>query len=71
MEQQEPYFLPLQRGPQGLVFDGKRMRKAIQRKTVDYSSPTVEYFEARIPAHFLYHTFSPQLPPEERKEKRE
>jgi len=48
MEQQEPYFLPLQRGPQGLVFDGKRMRKAIQRKTVDYSSPTVEYFEARM-----------------------
>ncbi len=48
---QEPYFMGQggqggqggQRGP--ALRDGKRMRKAIQRKTVDFSCPTVEYFE--------------------------
>ena len=31
--------------PQKMVFDGKRMRKPIQRKTVDYNCPMVEYLE--------------------------
>ena len=30
------------------VFDGKRMRKAIQRKTVDYGSPSCLAFERRV-----------------------
>lgn len=47
----EAYYVPPQQqmgprgGPHGLIFDGKRMRKAIQRKTVDYTCPTVEYSE--------------------------
>ena len=32
----------------GGAFDGKRMRKAIQRKTVDYFSPMMRYTEVSI-----------------------
>jgi hypothetical protein len=28
-----------------MVFDGKRMRKPIQRKTVDFNCPMVEYMQ--------------------------
>ena len=30
---------------QGIMFDGKRMRKAVHRKTVDYNSAVVKYLE--------------------------
>jgi hypothetical protein len=47
---QESYYMPPgQGGPRGpAIRDGKRMRKAIQRKTVDFSCPTVEYFEVKL-----------------------
>lgn len=34
-------------GPQGqgLTYDGKRMRKAVQRRTVDYNSSVIRYLE--------------------------
>jgi hypothetical protein len=45
-DQEAPQFPPgYQPGPQRLVFDGKRMRKPIQRKTVDYNSVIVNYVE--------------------------
>ena len=48
-EQEAPQFPPgYQPGPQRLVFDGKRMRKPIQRKTVDYNSVIVNYVEVNI-----------------------
>lgn len=31
-----------------VMFDGKRMRKAVHRKTVDYNSAIVEYLEVQI-----------------------
>ena len=34
--------------PQRMVFDGKRMRKPIQRKTVDYQSPAILYTKLRM-----------------------
>jgi hypothetical protein len=60
---QESYFMGQggqggqggQRGP--AIRDGKRMRKAIQRKTVDFSCPTVEYFEVTQPVPF-YSSFN-------------
>lgn len=33
---------------QGIMFDGKRMRKAVHRKTVDYNSAVVKYLENRL-----------------------
>lgn len=32
----------------GVTFDGKRMRKAVYRKTVDYNSTVVKYVQVRI-----------------------
>lgn len=32
-------------GPQRIVYDGKRMRKPIQRKTVDYGSVMIKMME--------------------------
>ncbi len=46
-EPQDHYHYP-GRNPQGLIFDGKRMRKAIVRKTVDYSSSTALYEEVNL-----------------------
>jgi hypothetical protein len=37
----EPVMMP----PPRLIFDGKRMRKPIQRKTVDYNSTLIKYVE--------------------------
>lgn len=57
---QEAFYMPpqqQQRGPQGLIFDGKRMRKAIQRKTVDYTCPTVEYSEVGSNLFEMEHFF--------------
>jgi len=36
-----PYTVPSSR----MVFDGKRMRKAIQRRTVDYNTPTIHWLK--------------------------
>lgn len=33
---------------QNLMFDGKRMRKAVHRKTVDYNSSVIKYLEVRV-----------------------
>ncbi|XP_064611649.1 pre-mRNA 3' end processing protein WDR33-like [Liolophura sinensis] len=33
---------------QNLMFDGKRMRKAVHRKTVDYNSSVIKYLENRV-----------------------
>lgn len=33
---------------QGIEFDGKRLRKAVTRKTVDYNSSVIKYLEARV-----------------------
>ncbi|KAG4103854.1 WD40 repeat-like protein [Neocallimastix lanati (nom. inval.)] len=38
-----PYPVPSSR----MVFDGKRMRKAIQRRTVDYNTPTIHWLKNR------------------------
>ena len=32
---------------QNVLFDGKRMRKAMHRKTVDYNSAVIQYMEVR------------------------
>ena len=39
-----PMFFPTQMA----TFDGKRMRRSVQRKTVDYNAPVFEYIEDRL-----------------------
>ncbi|XP_063682127.1 pre-mRNA 3' end processing protein WDR33-like isoform X2 [Bolinopsis microptera] len=39
-----PMFFPSQMS----TFDGKRMRRSVQRKTVDYNAPVFEYIEDRL-----------------------
>lgn len=34
-----------------LVFDGKRMRKAIQRRTVDYNQSLARWMQVACPPH--------------------
>jgi len=41
-------FFSREMANQRQVFDGKRMRKPIQRRTVDYQSPAVLFFERRV-----------------------
>lgn len=53
----QPFYIPKsqqnhnmpQTNPTGLsgaMFDGKRMRKAVHRKTIDYNSSVLKYLEA-------------------------
>lgn len=42
---------------QRLIFDGKRMRKPIQRKTVDYNSPILKYTEVSFFHIFFFELF--------------
>ncbi|KAK7829633.1 hypothetical protein U0070_013319, partial [Myodes glareolus] len=37
-----------QQAMQQLTFDGKRMRKAVNRKTIDYNPSVIKYLENRI-----------------------
>ena len=39
-----PMFFPSQMA----TFDGKRMRRSVQRKTVDYNAPVFQYIEDRL-----------------------
>lgn len=39
-----PMFFPTQMS----TFDGKRMRRSVQRKTVDYNAPVFQYIEDRL-----------------------
>ncbi len=34
--------------PQRMIFDGKRMRKPVQRRTVDYNSVMMQYLEVKL-----------------------
>ncbi len=43
-EQQEHYF-GFSREKNMVVYDGKRMRKPIQRKTVDFNSTVIEHIK--------------------------
>lgn len=43
----DPNKDPGQAGGQVVMFDGKRMRKAVHRKTVDYNSAVIQYLENR------------------------
>lgn len=49
-QQQRNYVQQMrqQMASQGIMFDGKRMRKAVHRKTVDYNSSVVKYLENRL-----------------------
>ncbi|GFY57604.1 pre-mRNA 3' end processing protein WDR33 [Trichonephila inaurata madagascariensis] len=38
----------LQQGAQVIEFDGKRLRKAVTRKTVDYNTSVIKHLEARV-----------------------
>jgi hypothetical protein len=42
-EELKPTPVPIPR----MVFDGKRMRKPIQRRTVDYGSPLIKLLEVK------------------------
>ncbi|XP_014807606.1 PREDICTED: pre-mRNA 3' end processing protein WDR33-like [Calidris pugnax] len=37
-----------QQAMQQLTFDGKRMRKAVNRKTIDYNPSVIKYLENRV-----------------------
>lgn len=41
-----------QQAMQQLTFDGKRMRKAVNRKTIDYNPSVIKYLEVS-PVHLL------------------
>ena len=51
MEQQEGYFKHNQTGVpshfEARAFDGKRVRKAIQRRTIDYNAVFLRYCEVK------------------------
>ena len=40
-------------GSMGLTFDGKRMRRSVQRKTVDYNAPICQYIEVCPDLNFI------------------
>lgn len=44
----DPNKDPNQAPGQVVMFDGKRMRKAVHRKTVDYNSAVIKYLEVMI-----------------------
>lgn len=49
----DPNKDPNQAPGQVVMFDGKRMRKAVHRKTVDYNSAVIKYLEVIFDSYFI------------------